>query len=126
MGLTEGRAGRPGWRPARRLPVLGVALAALALVAIGASSDRSSAPAPTPSLAASVSDPSTAGQWGPLMNWPLVAVHSSLLDNGNVLVWDAWETGGTPSVRVWNPSTQAFTAAPNLTTQIFCSAHLQL
>jgi hypothetical protein len=78
---------------------------------------------PAASLAA---DPSTAGQWGPLLNWPLVAVHSALLNTGQVLTWDAWETGGTPSVRLWNPTSQAFTSVPNQTSQIFCSAHVQL
>ncbi|HYW24387.1 MAG TPA: Ig-like domain-containing protein, partial [Terriglobales bacterium] len=125
MALVERGAGRAGRRLAPRPNIVLFALAGLALVAVAASSDRASAPAPA-LAAATGSDPSTAGQWGTLMNWPLVAVHSSLLDNGNVVVWDAWETGGTPSVRVWNPTTQAFTPAPNTTTQIFCSAEVQL
>src|ERR1700730_4310316 len=91
----------------------------------GDAARRAQPPASRP--AASVAaDPATAGQWGSLLNWPLVAVHSALLNTGQVLTWDAWETGGTPSVRLWNPSSQAFTAVPNQTSQIFCSAHVQL
>jgi hypothetical protein len=67
--------------------------------------------------------PDQVGQWGSLINWPLVAVHSSLMPNGNVLLWDGWET---PSKAVvWNPATQAFT---DVTTAsgLFCSGHAQL
>ena len=109
---------------AHRLKLCVLAGSALGAAALCLGSDRAAITGP--SLAAAVSDPSVSGQWGPLMSWPLVAVHSSLLDNGDVVLWDAWETGGTPSVTVWNPGTQAFTPAPNTTTQIFCSAHLQL
>ena len=31
------------------------------------------------------------GQWSALMNWPMVAVHSVLLKNGNLLIWDGWQ-----------------------------------
>lgn len=72
------------------------------------------------------SDPSLVGQWGPLMNWPLDAVHASLLPTGSVLLWDAWELGGTPSAQLWNPATGTFTPVPNQTSQIFCSAHVHL
>ena len=77
-------------------------------------------------LAGVASDPATTGQWGALMNWPLVAVHTSLLRTGKILTWDAWETGGTPSVRLWDPATGAFTSVPNQTSQIFCSGLAQL
>jgi hypothetical protein len=66
------------------------------------------------------------GTWSSVMNWPLVAVHSSLLNNGQVLVWDAWETGGTPSARVWDPATKTFTSVPDNLTQIFCAGQVQL
>jgi hypothetical protein len=67
--------------------------------------------------------PDQVGQWGSLINWPLVAVHSSLMPNGNVLLWDGWET---PSKAVvWNPSTQAFTDVTDAS-GLFCSGHAQL
>ena len=69
---------------------------------------------------------SASGSWSSVMNWPLVAVHSSLLDSGKVLVWDAWETGGTPSARLWDPATQTFTSVSENLAQIFCSAHVEL
>jgi hypothetical protein len=69
---------------------------------------------------------SATGTWSAVMNWPLVAVHSALLNNGKVLMWDAWETGGTPSARVWDPVTKAFTSVPDNLTQIFCAGQVQL
>jgi hypothetical protein len=125
MALAERGASCARRRLAPRWNLVLAGLTTVTLVAIAAPSDRAATSAPA-LAAATGDDPSTAGQWGSLMSWPLVAVHSSLLDNGDVLVWDAWETGGTPSVRVWNPTTGAFTPAPNTTTQIFCSAELQL
>jgi plastocyanin len=68
----------------------------------------------------------TIGEWAPAMNWPLVGVHAILLNTGEIMTWDAWETGGTPSVRLWNPSTQAFTSVPNTWSQIFCSGQVVL
>ena len=44
------------------------------------------------------------GQWGPLMNWPIVAIHSILLDNGKVLQFDGWQQ--PEPTQVWDPSTQ--------------------
>ena len=39
-----------------------------------------------------VPDPVPQGQFGALQNWPIVAVHSVVLDNGKLLQWDGWET----------------------------------
>jgi hypothetical protein len=66
------------------------------------------------------------GAWSAVMNWPLVAVHSALLNNGKVLMWDAWEYGGTPSARVWDPATGTFTSVPDNLSQLFCSGQVQL
>jgi hypothetical protein len=49
-----------------------------------------------------------------------------LLKTGELLMYDAWETSGTASVRLWNPDTGAFTSVPNTTSQLFCSAHVGL
>ena len=62
------------------------------------------------------------GQWGQVMNWPLVAVHMSLLPTGEILVWDGF--GFSPaSARLWNPTSGAFTSVPNVP-NIFCSGHV--
>jgi hypothetical protein len=67
----------------------------------------------------------TIGQWAGPFTWPLVAIHSSLMRTGEVLVWDGetYADLAGPSVRLWNPSTGTFTAVPNTRTNIFCSAH---
>lgn len=67
--------------------------------------------------------PSAIGQWSPLTTWPLVAVHSNLLDTGNVLTWDAWATPTT--AQVYKPATASFTAATN-PSDIFCAGNVQL
>jgi Domain of unknown function (DUF1929)/Bacterial Ig domain len=39
--------------------------------------------------AAVAADPADVGEWGPLMAWPVVAIHDALLPNGKVVAWDA-------------------------------------
>jgi hypothetical protein len=65
------------------------------------------------------------GQWGPVMSWPLVALHSILTHTGNVLLMDGWQTPN--QTQVFNPATQAMTSVPNgLGRDIFCSGHATL
>jgi hypothetical protein len=63
------------------------------------------------------------GEWAPLMNWPIVAIHLFQLADGNVLALDGWQQP-EPTYE-WNPSTQAFTSttAPDSN---FCSGMAQL
>lgn len=68
----------------------------------------------------------TLGQWSAVKSWPLVAVHAALQPTGEVLVWDAWELGATPSARLWNPLTEAFVAVPNSLAAIFCAGQAVL
>ena len=75
------------------------------------------------------------GQWGPVIDWPVVGVHVALLDNGKVLAYDSVGDNPTESysvhdftrATVWDPATGTQTPA-NVTTgfNIFCSglAHL--
>jgi Domain of unknown function (DUF1929)/Fibronectin type III domain/Kelch motif len=78
-----------------------------------------------PSTPSSPVTPSSSGggQWSALMNWPMVAIHSVLLDNGKVLQWDGWQQ--PEPTQVWDPSTQTFTSqtAPD---SIFCSGTAEL
>lgn len=64
------------------------------------------------------------GEWGPVMNWPLVAVHSSLMPNGKVLIWDAWEYT-VSNAKVWDPITNTFASVP-VSDQLFCSSNATL
>lgn len=66
----------------------------------------------------------TVGQWGSVLNWPLVAVHSTLLNTGKVLVWDAWEYNST-TAKLWDYETNTFSEVPN-NSQLFCAAHATL
>jgi hypothetical protein len=91
--------------------------------------------APSAAAAATVStDPGQSGQWGPLENWPVVAIGAALLPNGEVLAHDAvgdhsyttYVDHTYTRATVWDPVADAFT--PDWVTgyDIFCSglAHL--
>ena len=86
--------------------------------------------------AAAVSpDPGQVGQWGPVVDWPVVGIHVALLPNGKVLAWDSVGDGATESfpdqsftrATVYDPATGSQTQV-NVDTgfNIFCSgfAHL--
>ncbi|MBZ0290326.1 MAG: hypothetical protein K8I30_22060, partial [Anaerolineae bacterium] len=76
--------------------------------------------------AAPAGAPSDVGQWSQVYNWPLVAVHTALLPDQKVLMWDAWEFGASPSARLWDPATQSFTSVPNTTSGLFCAGQVML
>src|SRR5919197_685589 len=95
--------------------VLGGALAVL----------PASAPQAAPARAAAAAAlPSDVGEWGPVLTWPLVAVHSILQPSGSVLVWDGFGNGPN-SQRLWDPATGTFTAVPNAS-NLFCGGQLAL
>ena len=75
------------------------------------------------------------GQWGPVVNWPVVGIHVALLPNGKVLAWDSVGDAATESfpdqsftrATVWDPVTGSQTPAwVGTGFNIFCSgfAHL--
>jgi len=68
--------------------------------------------------------PALVGQWGSVFSWPIVAVNTSLLPNGNVLTYDGQTVGY--DARLWNPTTGTFLSVPNPTTNMFCSGQCQL
>jgi hypothetical protein len=78
-----------------------------------------------PSQASSAVTPTAAGggTWGPVMSWPMVAIHSILLYNGKVLQFDGWQQ--PEPTQVWDPASQTFSTqtAPD---SIFCSGMAQL
>ncbi len=67
---------------------------------------------------------SVLGEWSPVFPMPLVATHAALMNTGRVLVFDALETPGTPSARLWDPASGQFTAVPNTFAKLYCSGHI--
>jgi hypothetical protein len=63
------------------------------------------------------------GQWTAPANWPLVAIHVTLLPTGNVLAWDGANQGG--AAFIWNPTANSFTNK-NPPDNIFCAGHCVL
>src|SRR5690349_14959580 len=86
--------------------------------------------------AAVAGGPQDVGQWGPVVDWPVVGVHVALLPNGKVLAYDSIGDNATETypvqdhtrATVWDPATGTQTPA-NVDTgyNIFCSglAHLR-
>jgi hypothetical protein len=75
------------------------------------------------------------GRWGPVVDWPVVAVHTALLPNGKVLAYDSVGDQATETfpdqtftrATVWDPATGSQTdVRVNTGYNIFCSglAHL--
>ena len=64
------------------------------------------------------------GQWSPLQNWPLVAIHSALLKTGRVLTWDGWQQ--PQPTQEFDLSTQTFMNQINSPDDIFCSGMAEL
>ncbi len=85
--------------------------------------------------AAAVGAPQDEGQWGPVVDWPVIGVHVALLSNGKVLAYDSIGDNATETypvhtftrATVWDPATGIQTPV-NVNTgfNVFCSglAHL--
>lgn len=94
-----------------------------------------SATASRTAAAAVAADPGQVGQWGPVVDWPVVGIHVALLPNGKVLAWDSVGDRATETfpvhnftrATVYDPVTGTHTPA-NVDTgfNIFCAgfAHL--
>jgi hypothetical protein len=67
---------------------------------------------------------SQVGSWTPPMDWPMVAVHSSMLSNGKVVAWDAFDAA-PQSEHVWDPDTNQFASTPS-GINLFCAGHVLL
>jgi hypothetical protein len=66
---------------------------------------------------------SSDGSWGPLMKWPMVAIHSILMDNAKVLQFDGWQQ--PEPTEVYDPATQTF-ATQTAPDSVFCSGMAEL
>ena len=49
-----------------------------------------------------LADPAIDGQWAGPFSWPLVSVHSTLLPNGKVLLYD--DHTNNAGVQIWDPA----------------------
>jgi hypothetical protein len=65
-------------------------------------------------------DPAVVGQWSAALSWPIVAIHSHVLPNGKVLLWDG---DGGNNARVWDPAANTWLRVPLPGANLFCSAH---
>ena len=64
-------------------------------------------------------DPAVVGQWSQVLDWPLVAIHMSLMPDGKVLAWDD-HTDATGAA-VFDPATLTVTVRPFLAANLFCA-----
>jgi len=71
--------------------------------------------------------PEEIGAWGPVQSSPVVAVHSSLLPSGKVLLWPQFDSLGRNGTEayLWDPLL-GFQSAVNNTTELYCSGHASL
>jgi hypothetical protein len=85
--------------------------------------------------AAVAADPGQVGQWGPVVDWPVVGIHVALLPNGKVLAWDSVGDRATETfpvhdftrATVYDPATGTHTPVTvNTGYNVFCAgfAHL--
>jgi len=75
--------------------------------------------------AVSVSDSASIGQWSGPFEWPLVAIHATLLRTGHVLVMDD-HTEVPAGAKVWDPVTGVFSEVPMTSSDLYCSGHSAL
>ena len=55
---------------------------------------------------------SQVGQWSEPFDWPIVAIHMTLLQTGEILAWE--EHTDNQGVRLWDPTTNAFIQSPTM------------
>jgi hypothetical protein len=77
-----------------------------------------------------LSPEATTGKWGPVVDWPIVPLHMSLLPTGKVIGWGKYENGGAMGTmatipRVWDPASGSPSTAKPVPadTMLFCAGH---
>jgi hypothetical protein len=85
--------------------------------AVGTSPESAPSNQATPS-------PQPQGQWGSVMNFPMEAISSILMDNGNFLFWDGWQQ--PEPTEVWNPASPSTFTTINAPDSVFCDGAAQL
>jgi len=66
-------------------------------------------------------DPATVGQWAGPFAWPLVSIHTTLMPNGKVLLYD--DHTDNAGVQVWDPIADTLVNRPYVAQDLFCSGH---
>src|SRR5690349_11246577 len=61
------------------------------------------------------------GQWGPVVNLPVVTVHEQYLPNGKVLMWGRGDLADFPTL--FDPEHLTITSLGSNGTDMFCSGH---
>jgi hypothetical protein len=97
---------------------------------------KASAEAYTRSLAlAPAANSHLVGQWSPVLNLPIVAIHNAVLPNGKVLMWDSvsdlpsefYALHNTTRAIIWDPSNGSATRYDvNTGFNLFCAGHAAL
>ncbi len=80
-----------------------------------------------PVFGAATGGPSEVGTWGPVMDWPHVAVSMATLPNGRVLTYSGSERRTWPSTEqtysaIWDPETGSFQENLHQGHNMFCAA----
>ncbi|NUP54150.1 MAG: DUF1929 domain-containing protein [Catenulispora sp.] len=123
---ADGVAGTPtvltGSPPASAATLTGLTNAVPYTFTVSAANAIGAGPASQPSNTVAP-NPTPNGRFGALQTWPIVAVHSAVLDDGKVLVWDGWQS--PQPTHVYDPATGTFTTATP-TDSLFCSGLAKL
>lgn len=84
---------------------------------------------------AAASDAHLNGQWSPVLNLPVVAIHAAVLPNGKILIWDSvgdlpsemYPNHNTTRAIIWDPATGNATRYDvNTGFNLFCAGHAAL
>jgi len=89
-------------------------------VARGSNDALACGPEAVASTAGIAGVPASVGEWSQPFDWPVIAVHLSLLPDGKVL---SWGEAGEP--QVWDPVGGSFQVVP-VPTEMFCAGHTLL
>lgn len=104
--------------------IAGIAATGAILPAGPACAEKAAAAAPT-----APAPFSEVGEWSPLISFPTIPIHATLLPTGQVLFWDRHDfPTGDGHPRLWDPAAGIFakTAEPPPGHDLFCSGHTLL
>jgi hypothetical protein len=95
-------------------------------VARDAAGNETTSAAVAVTVANSATDPAQVGRWSTPGTLPIIPIHTNLLPNGKLLIFDS-ETDSSTNPRIWDPVANTFTQVPyNNTADLFCSGHVPL